>query len=194
MPRVPRMAYLSDGSYYHLISRSINQIALFRDREDFAHMRALERTAKRQFPLQLFHYVFMTTHFHLVVQAVTAAHLPLHLRFIKWHYARWMRKKYHWKGPTWRERYRSLPIENEQYLSACGLYVELNPVRAGLCQSAVDYAHSSARRYELNQPDDLLDPYEPTPVSAPLSAAAHDPLTADLIFTSPQRVLSLALH
>jgi len=55
---------------------------------------------------------------------VTAADLSLHLRYLKWHYMLWMRKKYRWKGPIWRERYRSIPIEDEAYLSACGLYVE----------------------------------------------------------------------
>ena len=104
MPRAPRSSYLADGRYYHVISRSINQTLIFRDPEDFTRFGALEREAKQQFPIRLFHYVFMTTHFHLVVQTVKAVDLSLHLRYLKWHYTLWMRKKYRWKGPIWRER------------------------------------------------------------------------------------------
>ena len=189
MSRLPRSSYLADGSYYHVISRSINQIPIFRDPEDFARFRHLEREAKHQFPIRLFHYVFMTTHFHLVLQTIRAADLALHLRHLKWQYTLWMRRKYSWKGPIWRERYRSIPIEDETYLSACGLYVELNPVRAGMCNAALEYAFSSARKYELGQPDDLLDPYHPTPVLEPLAAAARNPIVADLIFTRSDRVM-----
>ena len=127
----------------------------------------------------------MTTHFHLVLQTIRASDLALHLRYLKWHYTLWMRKKHGWKGPVWRERYRSRPIENETYLSACGLYVELNPVRAGMCGTPAEYAYSSARKYERGQPDDLLDEYYPTPVPEPLATAAHNPLVADMLFTGP---------
>ena len=128
---------------------------MFRDPEDFARFRHLERKAKQQFPIRPLHYVFMATHVHLVLQTIRSADLALHLRHLKLHYTLWMRKKYGWKGPIWRERYRSIPIEDDRYLSACGLYVELNPVRAGICTTTAEYACSSARRYELGQPDDL---------------------------------------
>ena len=75
------------------------------------------------------------------------------------------------------------PIQDEAYLAACGLYVEFNPVRAGLCQEPFEYPHSSARTYFLGQPDDLLDTYTPAPVPEPWASAARNPLAADLIFT-----------
>ena len=124
----------------------------------------------------------MGTHFHFVVQVLQPEDLSGHLRYLKWHYTQWMRKKYESKGPRWRERYRSLPIENERCLAACGLYVELNPVRAGICNAAADYPFSSARKYALGQTDDLLDEYYPAPVAAPLADAARNPLIADLLF------------
>lgn len=192
MARPPRSSYLADGHYYHVISRSINQTAIFRDPEDFARVRTLEREAKQQFPIRLFHYVFMTTHFHLVLQTIRAADLAWHLRYVKWQYTLWMRKKYGWKGPIWRERYRSLPIADETYLSACGLYVELNPVRAGLCRATAEYAYSSARKYERGESDDLLDEYYLAPVPEPLATAARNPLIADLLFTGTDRASSQA--
>lgn len=86
--------------------------------------------------------------------------------YVKWYYTQWMRKKYRWRGPLWRERYKSLPIEDETYLAACGLYVECNPVRAGLCEDPAEYPYSSARKYFRGVADDLLDDYN-APVLLP---------------------------
>ena len=51
MPCPPRSSYLADDRYYHVISRSINLTPIFRNPEDFARVRTLEREAKHQFPI-----------------------------------------------------------------------------------------------------------------------------------------------
>ena len=181
MPRIAR--HVEANGYYHVISRSINQAWVLRDPEDFARFRRLIHEAKSQFPIRLFHYALMNTHFHLVVQAITKDFLAQHLAYVKWYYTQWMRKKYKWRGPLWRERYRSLPIEDERYLAACGLYVELNPVRAGLCHEPAEYAFSSARKYYLGTPDDLVDEYSIPYQPEPLLSIAREPTIADLVFT-----------
>jgi putative transposase len=183
MARIPRTQYLQANGYYHVISRTINQALILKAPEDFQYFKKLMHQAKQQFPLSLFHYALMGTHFHFVVQTIKPDDLAGHLRYLKWSYTQWARKKYGWKGPLWRERYRSLAIQDEAYLAACGLYVECNPVRAGLCQEPSDYPYSSARKYFLGQPDDLLDPYTPAPVPESLALAARNPLAADLVFT-----------
>ena len=110
MPRIPRQQYLQPNGYYHIISRSINQMKIFQHPVDFEQFRILAHEAKKRFPLRLFHYVFMSTHFHLVVQIIDPTDLSAHLGYLKWQYTQWMKTRYGWKGPLWRERYRSLPI------------------------------------------------------------------------------------
>jgi len=102
----------------------------------------------------------MNTHFHLIIQASSHEILSQHIAYLKWHYTMWMRKRYKWKGPLWRERYKSLPIENEDYLYTCGTYIEYNPVRAGICTDPTDYPYSSYRKYHLGITDTLIDNYE----------------------------------
>ena len=86
MPRIPRQQYVQPNSYYHVISRTINQAITLKDLDDFGHFKALMRQAKRQFPLHLFHYALMATHFHFIVQVMQPEDLPKHLRYLKWHY------------------------------------------------------------------------------------------------------------
>jgi len=182
MPRIPRQQYLQPNGYYHVISRTINQALILKDPDDFGHFKTLMQQAKRQFPLHLFHYALMGTHFHCVVQVIKPEDLSGHLRYLKWYYTQWARKKYGWKGPLWRERYRSLPIEDERYLAACGLYVELNPVRAGLCREPAEYPFSSARKYYLAIPDGLVDEYAAPGPSDALLSVAREPTVADWLF------------
>lgn len=68
--------------------------------------------------------------------------------------------RYGWKGPLWRERYTSIPIENEDYLYNCGIYIEHNPVRAEICDDPADYRFSSYRKYHSGIADMVLDDYE----------------------------------
>ena len=181
MPRQTR--HIEPNGFYHVISQSVNQTWVFRDRTDFACFRGLVKEAKERFPVQLYHYVFMNTHFHFVLQAVAKNVLSRHLSFVKWNYTLWMRRKYGWRGPLWRERFKSLLIANEVYLAACGLYVEYNPVKAGLCHEATDYPYSSARKYFKGEPDDLVDEYSVPTLPIGLQDLAKQPVVSDAFFS-----------
>jgi len=157
MPR--RARYIESNGYYHIISRSINETWILKDTPDFIHFLKLIHEAKKKHPVYLFHYVLMNTRFHLILQAPSKESLSKNISYIKWHYTKWMKKKYAWKGPLWRERYKNLPIEDESYLAQYGTYVEFNPVRAGITAAPKDYPYSSYRKYYLGLTDHLIDKY-----------------------------------
>jgi putative transposase len=158
MSRIAR--FIEENGFYHIISRSINDNRILRDDKDFSHFLKLMCAAKKQYPFHLFHYVIMNTHFHFIVRALSHKMLSQGLAYLKWCYTLWCRRKYCWKGPLWRERYTSIPIENEDYLYNCGVYIEYNPVRAGICTNPVDYRFSSYKKYQSGITDPVLDDYE----------------------------------
>jgi len=47
------------------------------------------------------------------------------------------------RGTLWESRYKSSPIQTDEYFLACCRYIELNPVRAGMVTKAGDYPWSS---------------------------------------------------
>jgi len=158
---MPRMArFIEENGFYHIISRSLNDAYIIKDSKDFTYFLELVNTAKKQYPFHLFHYAVMNTHFHFILQALSHEMLSRALAQIKWFYALWYRRKYCWNGPLWRERYTSIPIENENYLYNCGVYIEYNPVRAGICINPADYRFSSYRKYHLGITDIIIDDYE----------------------------------
>lgn len=184
MPRTAR--FIETNGFYHIISRSLNETRILREDDDFCHFFKLARTAKQKYPIRIFHYVIMNTHFHLAVQAPCHKILSQYLAYLKWHYTMWMHKKYTWKGPLWRERYKSLPIENEKYLYACGMYIEYNPLRAGICDNPANYIYSSYRKYHLGISDPLVDNYEiNTNLNPPLLLAYHSDIAKNFFSLSP---------
>jgi putative transposase len=60
-------------------------------------------------------------------------------------YVRYFNLRHQRTGTLWEGRYRSNLIESERYLLACMVYIDLNPVRAGMVQQSADFKWSSHR-------------------------------------------------
>ena len=159
MARVARSKILYDGCYAHVFSRSIEKRKIFQTEEDFKIFLKLILKFKEEKGFDIHHYCLMHTHFHLAVAIRNLNQFSRGLQGIKWEYTRWFNKKYRRYGPLWRERFKSLLIENEQYLYACGLYIENNPVKAKMVEKMEDWDYSSSRFYLKGEADGLIDQY-----------------------------------
>jgi putative transposase len=62
-------------------------------------------------------------------------------------YAQHYKRRYDNIGHFGQDRYKSILISKDQYLLACGSYVELNPVRAGLIKDPGDYRWSGYEEF-----------------------------------------------
>jgi len=54
------------------------------------------------------------------------------------------------KGAYWEDRYHTTAIQNDQHLSQCMAYIDLNMVRAGVIKHPKDWPHSGF--YEIKNP------------------------------------------
>lgn len=160
MARRARNEILYDGSYAHVFSRSFERRPIFQDPLDFETFRDFLTRSKKQYGFLIHHYCLMNTHFHLAVSLPSLRAFSSALQKVKWHYTTYYNHKHDRQGPLWRERFKSLLIEDEKYLYACGLYIESNPVQAGLVENPEDWPYSSSRHYLEGTPDPLVDPYE----------------------------------
>lgn len=164
MTRYARSKILYDGCYAHVFSRSIDTRWIFQEENDFEYFKRLLMTHKVQSGFRIHHYCLMNTHFHLAVSIPCLFSFSEALKQIKWSYTVTYNRRHKRRGPLWQERFKSLLIEDEGYLYACGLYIENNPVKAGMAKRAPDWLHSSARYYENKAKDALVDGYDPPPV------------------------------
>ena len=160
MARHPRQEILYNGCYAHVFSRALEKRRIFEAGNDFEYFKRLLGEAKQKSGLLIHHYCLMNTHFHLAVSIPQVESFSRTLQTLKSKYTAFFNRKYSHEGPLWRGRFKSLLIENESYLYACGLYIEYNPVQAGITRQPTDWPYSSGACYELGKPDPLVDPYE----------------------------------
>ena len=67
------------------------------------------------------------------------------------------KNRYKHIGHFWQDRYKSIIISKDDYLLACGSYVELNPVRAKIVEDPREYKWSSYNIYAYGRKDSITD-------------------------------------
>lgn len=92
----------------------------------------------------------MDNHYHLVLQ-VGDTPLSKLMHLINSSYGRYYNRKHNRTGHVYDGRYKSIPIQNDNYLLAVLRYVHRNPVRAGICTQVGKYRWSSDMYYRNNQ-------------------------------------------
>jgi hypothetical protein len=66
------------------------------------------------------------------------------MKLYKLRFSRWYNAEHGRFGTLWAERFRSLAVEdNPQAIQALAAYIDLNPVRAGICDDPKDYRFCS---------------------------------------------------
>lgn len=158
MGRIAREILLFNGCFAHVFTRAIEKRKIFEKREDFEFFKKKLAEIKKDYGFKVFHYCFMQTHIHMIVEIQDIFRFSEGMKVLKKAYAHQYNTVHKRFGPVWRDRYKVKLIENETYLNVCGNYVEHNPVAAGMVERAIDWPHSSSRYYELGQKDLLVDP------------------------------------
>jgi hypothetical protein len=68
--------------------------------------------------------------------------LSVFLQELKGRFAQWFNRRHGRYGALWAERFKSTLLQSGQAVATACAYVDLNPVRAGLCSDAKDYRYS----------------------------------------------------
>lgn len=143
MARQPRLTVA--GYPHHVIQRGNDRQAIVRDDADRSRLLALWQEHALAFKVAVHAYVLMDNHFHLLVTPETDTALPQMMQAVGRAYVRYFNLRHQRTGTLWDGRYRSNLIESERHLMACMVYIDLNPVRAGMVPQAADHKWSSHR-------------------------------------------------
>jgi len=101
----------------------------------------------------------MPNHVHLIVVPLRADSLARLFGEAHRRYTRLINERHEWQGHLWQDRFHSTVLD-ERYLLAAVRYVELNPVRAGLCRHPEAWRWSSVHAHMAAR-DDLLVTVKP---------------------------------
>jgi putative transposase len=155
-----RLARLTVPGYpHHVIQRGNNRQLIFSSDDDRRLLLRLLEAHAKEFGVAIHSYVLMDNHFHLLATPKDDTGLPKLMQAVGRRYVRHFNNTHGRTGTLWEGRYRSTLVQTERYLLACMVYIDLNPVRAGIVAAAADFPWSSHRHYVGLGADRLITPH-----------------------------------
>ena len=157
MARQPRLAL--PGYPHHVIQRGNNRQPIVLDEADRRMLYSLWLEESQRHKVAVNAYVLLDNHFHMLLTPPSDEAMSLMMQSVGRTYVRYFNKRHNRSGTLWEGRYKSSLIDSEGYLLTCMAYIDLNPVRAGLAESAEDFSWSSYKHLAGQSIDKLVTPH-----------------------------------
>ena len=157
MARQPRLAL--PGYPHHVIQRGNNRQPIVLDETDRRMLYSLWLEESQRHKVAVNAYVLLDNHFHMLLTPPSDEAMSLMMQSVGRTYVRYFNKRHNRSGTLWEGRYKSSLIDSEGYLLTCMAYIDLNPVRAGLAESAEDFSWSSYKHLAGQSIDKLVTPH-----------------------------------
>jgi putative transposase len=145
MPRPLRIA--PAGLCFHVLNRGNNRQPLFRKDKDYQAFLAILQQAVERFDVDLFCWCLMPNHWHLVLRPRSHSALS---RFMAWLSLTHVRRHHghysSFSGHLYQGRFKSFPVEEDEYFLSLCRYIQANPLRAKMVARAENWRWSSLRQ------------------------------------------------
>jgi putative transposase len=144
MPRQARVVAV--GVPHHITHRGNNRQDVFLSDEDRRRYQHLLRDQLEPCAIELLGWCWMTNHVHLVAIPNRPDSLAKLIMRVHSRYAQAFNRRYKTTGHLWHSRFFSCALGG-RHLQTALLYVDRNPLRAGLVGAATAYPWSSANEH-----------------------------------------------
>lgn len=144
MARKTRIHY--PGALYHVMLRGNGGSDIFFEDGDRYRFLLLLQEGIERYGFRAHAFCLMDNHIHLALQ-VGETPLSRVMQNLSFRYTQWINWRTKKKGHLFQGRYKAVLVEADEYLLQLVAYLHLNPVRAGIKESAIEYRWSSHRAY-----------------------------------------------
>jgi putative transposase len=175
MPR-PERNFEING-IYHILNRGNGRQRVFLKDRDYSAFLKLLGEMQGQYGVKLYAYCLMPNHFHLLVKSTHGTELSQGMQWFLTTHVRRYHQHYQTSGHLWQGRFKSFEVTGDGYFLTVARYIEGNPVRAGLVETAADWVWSSHRSRCGLEEDELVEPL-PVPWVGDWAVFVNTPLTA----------------
>ena len=144
MARQWRIEY--QDALYHVLSRGNGRQDIFLSNHDRYLFIDLLQEFSERFNVDLFAYVLMGNHYHLLLKTPDA-NLSKGMQWFGTAYTRKFNLQNNRSGHLFQGRFKSIIVENEAYLLRLSCYIHHNPLKADIVDRLSDYKWSSYHYY-----------------------------------------------
>lgn len=132
------------GALYHVTSRGNGREDIYLDDEDRDLYMTVLGECCELFNWSVHSWCQMTNHYHLLIETPDA-NLSKGMRYLNGVYTQRFNRKHSRVGHVFQGRYKAILVDKNEYLQELSRYIVLNPVRAGMVESAENWGWSSYR-------------------------------------------------
>ena len=134
------------GALYHVLSRGNGRQDIFLSDDDRHLFLALLEELSERFNTEVYAYVMMSNHYHLLLKTLDA-NLSRAMQWFGTSFTRKFNQINNNSGHLFQGRFKSIIVENDAYLLRLSCYIHRNPLKAGIVQKLSDYPWSSYQFY-----------------------------------------------
>ena len=143
MARPLRIAF--EGALYHVTSRGDCRENIYETDNGRNKYLSILCDVCNRFNWEVHAYCLMSNHYHLLIET-HEANLSKGMRQLNGVYSQAFNRNHGLVGHVFQGRFKSILVEKESYLLELSRYIVLNPVRAGMVDSAAQWPWSSCRQ------------------------------------------------
>lgn len=145
----------SQTGIYHVMLTGVNRQQIFEEKDDFQRFIAFlhdltmptDKRGRRLPPRCIFFaYCLMPNHVHLLVKEASDT-LAVTMKQLALRYAMYYNNKYKHFGHLFQDRFKSEPVNDQEYFITLLRYIHQKPVAGKICDHVEDYDWSSWREY-----------------------------------------------
>jgi REP element-mobilizing transposase RayT len=144
MTRAWRIEY--EGAFYHVLSRGNEKQNIVNTDGDRKLFLATVGEMGERFEIDVFAYVLMDNHYHLLFRT-NRANLCRSMQWFGATYTKRFNLRHNRSGHLFQGRFKNMLVQNDAYLLLLSYYIHRNPLRAGMVKRLADYKWSSYRSY-----------------------------------------------
>ncbi len=154
MARQPRVTV--GDTVYHVLNRAVNRAKIFQTEAQYRHFESLLLEGVHLFDMRILSYCIMPNHWHLLLYPKKDGDISVFMHWLTTTHVRQRRTKSKsvGHGHLYQGSYKSFPVETDKYLVDLLRYVEQNPLRAHLVDTAQDWQWSSLYRRKRGNKED----------------------------------------
>jgi REP element-mobilizing transposase RayT len=134
------------GAFYHVTSRGNEKKAVFHSTRDREKYLSYLESAYDRYGAIIHVYCLMENHYHLLLET-PRGNLSQVLHHINGAYTTYFNIKRNRSGHLFQGRFKGILVDKEAYCKELSRYIHLNPVRAGIVKTPLEYPWSSYRYY-----------------------------------------------
>lgn len=144
MARAWRIEY--EGALYHVLSRGNERQDIVINDDDRKLFLAAVGEMGERFEIDIFAYVLMDNHYHLLFRT-NRANLCRSMQWFGATYTKRFNLRHNRSGHLFQGRFKNMLVQNDAYLLQLSYYIHRNPLRAAMVRRSADYKWSSYRAY-----------------------------------------------